>query len=81
MVGFVCCIISCKLRKAVLCDDAFHNMISVLLIVFEVSVSIEGGEISGIRVVWQVFSVMDLEICVVACNRRSRQKSHFSHPL
>ena len=81
MVGFVCCIISCKLRKAVLCDDAFQNMISVLLIVFGVSVSIEGGEISGIRVAWQVFSVTGLEICVVACTRRSRQKSYFSHPL
>ena len=66
MVGFVCCIISCKLRKAVLCDDAFQNMISVLLIVFGVSVSIEGGEIPGIRVAWQVFSVTGLEICVVA---------------
>ena len=50
MVGFVCCIISYKLRKAVFCDDAFHDMISVLLIVFGVSVSIEGGEISGIWV-------------------------------
>ena len=81
MVEFVCCIISCKLWKAVLCDDAFQNMISMLLIVFGVSVSIEGGEISGIRVAWQVFSVTGLEICVVACTRRSRQKSHFSHPL
>ena len=81
MVGFVCCIISCKLRKVVLCDDAFYNMISVLLIVFRVSVSIEGGEISGIQVACQVFSVTGLEICVVACSRRSRQKSHFSHPL
>ena len=44
------CIISYKLRKAVFCDDAFHNMISMLLIVFGVSVSSEGGEISGIRV-------------------------------
>ena len=71
MVGFVCCIISCKLWKAMLCDDAFQNMISVLLIVFGVSVSIEGGEISGIWVAWQVFSVTGLEICVVACTRRS----------
>ena len=50
MVGFVCCIISYKLQKAVFCDDAFHDMISVLLIVFGVSVSIEGREISGIWV-------------------------------
>ena len=50
MVGFVCCIISYKLRNAVFCDDAFHDMISMLLIVFGVSVSIEGREISGIRV-------------------------------
>ena len=54
MVGFWCCIISCKLRKAVLCDYAFQNMISVLLIAFGVSVSIDGGEISGIQVACQV---------------------------
>ena len=54
MVGFWCCIISCKLRKAVLCDYAFQNMISVLLIAFRVSVSIDGGEISGIQVACQV---------------------------
>ena len=81
MVGFWCCIISCKLRKAVLCDYAFQNMISVLLIAFRVSVSIDDGEISGIRVACQVRSVTGLEICVVECSRRSRQNSHFSHPL
>ena len=72
MVGFVCCIISYKLWKVVLCDDAFQNMILVLLIVFGVSISIESGEIFGIRVIWQVFLVTDLEICVVAYTRRSQ---------
>ena len=81
MVGFLCCIISWKLRKAVLCDDAFQNMISVLLIVFGVSVNIEGGQISGIRVACQVFSVTGLEICVVECTRRFGQNLHFSRPL
>ena len=81
MVGFLCCIISCKLRKAVLCDDAFQNMISVLLIVFGISVSIEGGEISGIRVACQVFSVTGLEISVVKCTRHCQRNLHFSRPL
>ena len=81
MVGFLCCIISCKLRKAVLCDDTFQNMISVLLIVFGVSVSIEGGEISGIRVACQVFSVTGLEISIVECTRRCRRNLHFSRLL
>ena len=46
-----------------------------------VSVSIEGGEICGIRVAYQVFSITGLEICVLPCSRRCGQKSHFSHPL
>ena len=81
MVGFWCCIISCKLRKAVLYDYAFQNMISVLLIAFGVSISIDGGEISGIQVACQVHSVMGLEICVVECSRRFRRNSHFCRPL
>ena len=56
-------------------------MTSVLLIAFGVSVSIDGGEISGIRVACQVRSVMGLEICVVECSRRSRRNSHFCCPL
>ena len=81
MVGFWCCIISCKLRKAVLCDYAFQNMISVLLIAFGVSVNIDGGEISGIRVACQVRLVTGLEICVVECSRHSRRNSQFCRPL
>ena len=81
MVGFWCSIISCKLRKAVLCDYAFQNMISVLLIAFGVSVSIDGGEISGIWIACQVRSVTGLEICVVEFSRHFRRNSHSYRPL
>ena len=34
MAGFVCQIISCKLGSAVFSDDAFHDIIWVLLLIF-----------------------------------------------
>ena len=50
MAGFVWSLISSLLGNALLHDDAFNDMICGLVLVFCVSVSIEGEGIFGIRV-------------------------------
>ena len=54
MVGFVWSLISSLLGNALLHDDALSDMICGLVLVFCISVSIEGEGICGIRVL-QVF--------------------------
>ena len=50
MVGFVWSTISSLLENALLHDDALNNMICRLVLVFCVSVRIEGEGICGVRV-------------------------------
>ena len=50
MAGFVWSLISSLLGNVLLHDDAFNDMICGLVLVFCVSVSIEGEGICGVRV-------------------------------
>ena len=50
MALFVCSMISSTLCNALFRDDAFNNMICVLVIVCCVSVNIEGEGICGVRI-------------------------------
>ena len=50
MASFVCSMISSTLCNVLFCDDAFNNMICVLIIECCVSVNIEGKGICGVQV-------------------------------